>query len=217
MQNGALAIDRDRFLVMVVAMAGAACKGGGDAQAINVPSVVAPVDPVAPDAGNTQPVVVDTPPVGSGPVTQASGCEKENDTGTVDCSKMPKRKLGGPTCEGAQGVCDLLNDGYAYRPHAAQVAAECFAKLGSRICDINARKRCLEEGIRASCAEPKWDAKCEAKMDECRKARARITYTKEECMKVMSSLKGGDQTWALDAMGPSSEGTNTCRLMFTVF
>lgn len=87
-------------------------------------------------------------------------------------------------------------------------------RVGARACDIGARKRCYEEGVRAACPEAQFASVCETKMAQCRAAGQRVTYTKEECMKAASALTGGDRSWALSAMGPSSEGT--CRLMFTV-
>ena len=87
--------------------------------------------------------------------------------------------------------------------------------MGKRACDIAARRRCYEEGIKAACPEPRFEQPCAAKIQECKAAGIRVRYTEEQCVQVMSSLKGGDRKWALEAMGPSAEGS--CNLMFTVF
>ena len=58
-------------------------------------------------------------------------------------------------------------------------------------------------------------AECDASLKACAAAKVRPSYTKEECVRVLSSLHGGDLKWASKAMGPSSEGK--CRLMYPVF
>jgi hypothetical protein len=147
--------------------------------------------------------------------TPTVACGNQNDDGAVDCSAVKGAKLPGPACEGLSGTCDLLAGGKIYRPRAARAAVACLNRMGARACEIGVRKRCYEEGVRASCPEAQFASACEAKMQQCRAAGQRVTYTKEECMKAASALTGGDRNWALGAMGPSSEGS--CRLMFTVF
>lgn len=147
--------------------------------------------------------------------TPTVACGSQNDDGVVDCSAVKGAKLTGPSCEGLSGTCDLLAGGKIYRHRAARAAVACLNRMGARACDIGVRKRCYEEGVRASCPEAQFASACEAKMQQCRAAGQRVTYTKEECMKAASALTGGDRNWALGAMGPSSEGS--CRLMFTVF
>jgi hypothetical protein len=112
------------------------------------------------------------------------------------------------------GTCDLLAGGKIYRPRAAHAAAACMSRMGARACDIGVRKRCYDEGVHAACPEAQFAAACQTKVDECHAKGQRVTYTKEECMKAASALTGGDRSWAIGAMGPSSEGS--CRLMFTV-
>jgi hypothetical protein len=148
-------------------------------------------------------------------VTPTVACGNQNDDGVVDCSAVKAAKLTGPACEGLSGTCDLLAGGKIYRPRAARAAVACLNRMGARACEIGVRKRCYEEGVRASCPEAQFAGACEAKMQQCRAAGQRVTYTKEECMKAASAMTGGDRNWALGAMGPSSEGS--CRLMFTVF
>lgn len=217
-------IDRDRFLLLAAALAAPSC--GRAAATISADTPLLP--PVAsavvdPDAS---PITAPPPPppgavVSSQPVAasasppDATACEKENDTGTVDCSKLKGRRLGGPSCEGLDGTCDLLAKGSAYRPKAAAAAAACMTRLGAGACDIRARNRCYLEGVRASCAEPQYESRCQAKIDMCRAAGIRVQYTKEECMKAMSAQQERDREWAISQMGPSSEGK--CQLMYTVF
>lgn len=208
-----LAVDRDRFLFLVCAIAAQSCGKSPTDASVAAPVVVASVEPVAADASVETRAVVEAPIAveDAGP----SACEAENDVGEVDCAKIKARRLGGPSCEGVAGTCDLLARGYAYRPRAAQAIAACFDRLGARVCDIRARTKCFEEGVKASCAEPAFEEACDEQMAACRTAGVRIDYTREDCMKALSSLKGGDRDWARTAMGPSSEGK--CRLMFTVF
>jgi hypothetical protein len=219
-----MVLDRDRFLFFVAAMSAPACKtGGSDREATAfAPIVVASIEPVAtesrPPAAPRPPTEARVEDAGADEPVAApvvSECEKQNDTGTVDCTKMKQRRFSGPACEGVGGTCDLLEKGYAYRPRAAQAAAACIDRLGARACDIGARKKCYEEGIKASCPEPRFEAQCEAKIAQCQAAKVRVQYTKEECVKSMSAQKDRDRAWALSQMGPSSEGK--CRLMFTVF
>jgi len=204
-----LSVDRERFLALVLSVAAQGC---GKTTAVDV--VVAPVvvEPLQPSASPPAELGRATPV----PLTEVEGptpCENANDTGIVDCARFKARKLAGPTCEGVAGTCDLLAKDYAYRKRSAQAAAECLSRVGARACDIRARKECFEEGVKAACPEPQFDAQCEATMDRCRAAHVRIQYTKEDCLKAMSSQH--ERAWAISQMGPSSEGK--CQLMFTVF
>ena len=211
-------IDRDRFLLLVVAMSAPACggpRGHADAPRDAVTVAVPPPDAQAPAPAPT-PVASDTPPPPTATaVAQAPSCGEQNDVGAVACPHLRALHLGGPACEGVLGTCDLLAGGSIYRRRAAETAAACLDRIGRRACDITARKKCYEEGIRASCPEPRFESACEAAMARCEEAHVRPTYTKEECVQVLSSLTGGDRDWARGAMGPSSEGK--CELMFTVF
>ena len=133
-----------------------------------------------------------------------------NNEGQVDCAQLT-----GPACEGFSGLCSLLsNGGYGYKPRVAEAIARCWQRLGSRVCSIGARKQCNLEAIRQACPEAKYEAECQEILSNCRAAQARITYTAEECVQVLSSLRGGEQDWASGAMGPSAAG---CRLMFPVY
>jgi hypothetical protein len=210
-------IDRDRFLLLVAALSAPACGGQRahtDAPHDAVTVAVPPPDAQAPAAA--APVASEEPPPPPPTaIAQPPRCGDQNDVGTVACPHLRALHLGGPACEGVLGTCALLADGSIYRRRAAETAAACLDRLGRRVCDITARKKCYEEGIRASCPEPKYEAACEATMARCQDAHIRPTYTRDECVQVMSSLRGGDRDWALGAMGPSSEGK--CELMFTVF
>jgi len=209
-------LDRDRFLFLVVALSSPyGCNQGPvPTTAGGIATVYVP-PPVATEAHPPTPRPVAEPPSVPEPVAASTRCAVENDTGTVDCSRIRTLRLGGPACEGAESTCDLLAQGYAYRPHAAEVAAACLDRLGSRVCDIQARKKCYEEGVRSACPEPQFEARCEGAIERCEAARIRPQYTKEECVQAMSAQKGPDRDWPIGAMGPSSEGK--CQLMFTVF
>ena len=87
--------------------------------------------------------------------------------------------------------------------------------LGARVCDIRARQKCYEEGVRASCPEPKFATWCDEAISKCHEANITPSYTREECQRALSAQSGTDALWAVSAMGPSSEGK--CELMFTVF
>ena len=216
-----MSIDRERFLVLVLAIAAQACGKSTADGVVVVPVVMVPLESTASATAPSE-LARATPPASAGdssPRPDVQGptpCEIDNDTGTVDCSRIKARKVTGPACEGGiAGTCDLLAKDYAYRRRSAEAAAECMTRAGARACDIHARKKCFEEGVKAACPEPRFDAQCEAKMDECRAAKVRIQYTKEDCMKAMSSQHERDRAWAISQMGPSSEGK--CQLMFTVF
>jgi len=137
----------------------------------------------------------------------ASRCS--NADGKVDCSQLT-----GPTCEGFSGLCNLLASGYGYQPRVAEAILRCWQGLGARVCNIQARKQCNLEAIRQACPQPRYEQECQEILQRCKAANARITYTAEECVLVLSSLKGGEQDWASGAMGPSAAG---CRLMFPVY
>lgn len=214
-------IDRDRFLLLAAALAAPSCGRAAATISADTPilppvasSVADPEGPVTAPPPLPAAVTSSTPIVASAAPLDATACEKENDTGTVDCSRF-RGKRPGPACEGLEGTCDLLAKHYAYRPRAAAAAAACLTRLGAGACDIRARNRCYLEGVKASCPEPQYESRCQAKMDMCRAAGVRIQYTKEECMKAMSSQNERDREWAISQMGPSSEGK--CQLMYTVF
>jgi hypothetical protein len=216
--SGTLVIDRERFLALALGIAAQGCGSAKD------PVVVAPVImlPVA-AVSSAPPAAHSSPPLAVGGESASmpeaaeglTQCEIENDTGSVDCTRFKSMLLAGPACEGVPAMCDLLAHEAAYRRRSAQAAAECLARLGKRACDINLRRQCFREGVKAACPEARFEPQCEAKMAECRAANVRIQYTKEECMKAMSSQHDTDRRWAISQMGPSSEGK--CQLMYTIY
>lgn len=251
-------VDRERFLLLVSALATVACtehdrssvfgtlvaQAEPGASAAPQPPMATPASgplppsgaPQAPGFGAASPQPAPSGaktagvPQSGKPVGAASSpaslpahaedtptvvCGAQNDEGAVDCASFKGGKLSGPTCEGMSGTCDLLAGGRIYRPRAARAAAACMSRAGTRACDIGVRKRCYDEGVHAACPEAQFASVCQSKIDQCKAAGQRVTYTKEECMKAASALTGGDRTWAINAMGPSAEGS--CRLMFTVF
>ena len=236
-----LRVDRDRFLLLVSTLAAAGCSqriqesmgislepASSATSATPQAPASAPATPAPPVTTASATKTVSTSSAKSAAAAPANtqapahaddtptvDCGSQNDDGVVDCSALKAAKLSGPSCEGLSGNCDLLAGGKTYRHRAARAAVACMNRAGARACDIGVRRRCYEEGVRASCPEAQFASVCEAKMQQCRAAGHPVTYTKEECMKAASALTGGDRTWALSAMGPSSEGS--CRLMFTVF
>lgn len=204
-----LRVDRERFLALVAFL--------GACNRVEAPVPLVTVEAPPPDAAAPPPLVVAsaTPVIATAePPPVGDPCVHENESATVDCSRMPKLPIG-PACEGVASLCASLADGSMYRPRAAAAAADCFARVGARVCDINQRKRCYDEGVHAACPEAKWDEPCATKLAECAARRITPRYTKEECMRAMSALAPGERDWALHAMGPSSEGK--CQLMFTVY
>ncbi len=202
-------VDREAFLALVFTMG--ACGG----QQSSTPVVIAAVDPPAPDAAAP---IVTAEPVATTPVpTDArNACQKENDEGEVDCSWVDKKKMNGPSCEGVEGVCDLLKKNVGFRNKPASVAAKCLSRLGKNACNIMARKKCYAEGLAASCPEPEFEQFCEQTLESCKARHQKPSFTKEGCMKALSGQKAGaDRDWAQSAMGPSTEGK--CELMFTVY
>jgi hypothetical protein len=207
-------IDRDRFFLLVAALSVRGC--GKSAPGGAAPGVVT-VDLPAPTHVEPLRVASETVPEASAPAPDdgSGACGTANDTGAVDCSRIKALKLRGPACEGAENTCELLAQGYAYRPHAAEVAAACLDRLGKRVCDIQARKRCYQEGVEDSCPEPQFEARCQEALFQCAAAHIRPQYSLQQCVQAMSAQKPADRDWAISAMGPSSEGK--CELMFTVF
>ena len=217
--SGTLVIDRDRFLALVLGIAAQAC-GNAKESVVVAPVIMLPIAPVSSASSSAAPASLPlaahgeaaTIPERAEGVTQ---CESDNDTGTVDCARLKSMMLAGPACEGAASMCDLLAQQSSYRRRSAQAAAECLGRLGKRACDLTLRRQCFREGVKAACPEARFEAECEAKMAECRAANVRIQYTKEECMKAMSSQYDSDRRWAISQMGPSSEGK--CQLMYTIY
>lgn len=204
--DGAIRIDRDGFLALVTTLA------LGCSASTPPPSQKTPTEAFT---------TVEIPAETTQETEQASGQEEElvsvateasgacnNDVGEVDCSGIS------PGCEGSEGSCRLLGKGYGYKRRVAQAIASCWQRLGSRICDMGARKDCNLEGIRTACPDPSFVSDCRALLDSCDAANARIRYTEDECVLVLSSLTGAELAWARGAMGPSREG---CRLMFPVY
>ena len=219
-KGASLHVDRDRFLLILMAMAAPGCNNPspGEAPPVAAPLVigsVTPPPPEPPEAPPALPRASAAPASSDAPPTPVSECEKENEKGVVDCSLLKARKLSGPSCEGVRENCDFLARGDSYRARPARVAVECMGRLSNASCSMAAKRKCFEEGIRAACADPAYEAACESKMNECRAARVRVEYTKEQCVKVMSALKDRERSWAIQAMGPSSEGK--CKLMFVVY
>jgi hypothetical protein len=209
--SGSLRVQRERFLVLVAAIASSTCteRHPGAPPPKNVSGVEVP--PAVEPEPEPEPEAVEAPAAaGEEP---RSSCD--NDVGEVDCSAMPRMDIG-PACEGHEKSCSLLaSGGYGYRRRAAAAIARCWERLGSRACDMRARKACNREAVLQACPEVRFEAACQAALDACKSARARIDYTLKECVQVMSSLDdAGERDWALSAMGPASEG---CRLMFPVY
>ncbi len=199
-----LPVDRDRFLLYAAAIAATGCSAAPPPEqpAADVPlvKIETPAEPESPPPV-AEPVFVQV----QEPVDRCS-----NNEGQVDCAQLT-----GPACEGFSGLCGLLSSGgYGYQPRVAEAIARCWQRLGPRVCHINARKQCNLEAIRQACPEAKYEEECQEILNNCRAANARITYTAQECVQVLSSLRGGEQDWASGAMGPSAEG---CRLMFPVY
>lgn len=199
-------LNHDRFLVLVASIAGASCSASPTpapaepeptraVATVNVPSQPEPSEPPGPP--------VETVAISEG---QPSACD--NDRGPVTCDDFD------PGCEGGRWMCRSLQSGHGYRLGPAREIAVCFAGLGTRVCNIQARKGCYLQGIRTACPEPDAEAPCREILDRCRNERSPARFTQQECVQVLSSLTGGERAWAQGAMGPSYEG---CRLMYPVY
>ena len=202
-----LPVDRERFLLYAAAIAATGCSASPPPEqpVEDVPLVRIETEPTAEPAPPPTAAEPDAITVEVG----ASSARCSNAEGKVDCAGFT-----GPTCEGASGLCGLLASGYGYQPRVAEAILRCWKRLGARVCSIHARKQCNLEAIRQACPEPQYEQECQEILQRCRDAGARITYTAEECVLVLSSLKGGEQDWASGAMGPTREG---CRLMYPVY
>jgi hypothetical protein len=207
-------VDRERFLFLVAALTTAASCGPPRSAIQTSPephsAPVSPGDPIT-RASEAPTVFVESPtmpePETNEPEAPAnSACD--NEVGRVDCSRISSS-----ICEGLAGSCNGLDD--LYRPRVAEVIALCWAQMGDRACNIRARESCHREGFRHACLDPAFEPECEANIQRCVDAGARVSYTVEECVQVLSSvIDKGEREWASSAMGPTREG---CKLMFPMY
>jgi hypothetical protein len=223
---GRLTVDRERFAWLVGALAGggvacASCAhppattAGAQPPAVDAPTVATVDVPAATPSLASTLALPSTPEAAPAPAP-TDACVAQNDEGTVDCARIDALSLPpGPACEGVKDLCQELGDGTSYRRRAAQHAVECMSRLGRRVCDIRARKRCYEEGVRAACPEARFAETCADALEKCAQAHLTPTYTQEDCQRALSALAPPEATWAAGAMGPSHEGK--CELMFTVY
>jgi hypothetical protein len=202
-------VNRDRFLLLVAAIASASCSEpqGSSGPPKSTTNVEIPAEP-EPGSADDEPAVVEE----ADPAKSRLACD--NEQGEVNCQRVASHEIG-PSCEGLAGSCQLLaNGGMGYKPRVAAAIAKCWERMGARICDIKVRETCNGEGIREVCPDRKFVAECQATLDRCKAARARVGYTLDECVQVMSALTDRERNWAIGAMGPAAEG---CRLMFPVY
>jgi hypothetical protein len=208
MPRAPFSVNRERFLVLVAALSpGCAEPLPGAVPKQPEPKSVQIAEPEATEeeeAETAEPGVTES-------VESVSACDA--DAGEIDCTSIARRAIG-PACEGVVGACELLGKGYGFKRRVGEAIAKCWDKLGSRVCNIEARQRCNREGLKAGCSDPKWEAPCQAQIDRCQASQTRVEYTLAECVQVASSLDDANRDWAIRAMGPAAEG---CRLMFPVY
>lgn len=205
-----LAIDVERFVTLTLAMAATACAPSSPAPPRPKTIVAVPQSEPAPSAApepEPAPSALPEPEA-----AKVSACD--NDVGEVSCAFVDPKKYSGPACEGFDGTCDLLRQGYGYRKRAAAAAARCFEAMGTRACDIFARKRCFRRSFADACPDASFEPFCKDALARCQDARQRPDFDLDECVKALSSLEGGNLDWAKSAIGPSAEG---CKLMFPVY
>jgi hypothetical protein len=212
-------IERERFLLLVTAIASMSCTDGrpGIEPPVRPDARVSTVPPArVPDL---EPPLesVEAPALVPEPVRDAPACD--NDVGTVDCSDVARHDVGGPACEGLTGACELLAGGYGYAPRVAQEIAACWARLGRDACDNRKRGRCNEEALQHACPDPRFESQCSAILERCEAAGARIELTLETCVKALSGMTGDERSWAAGQMGPAQEGAGPvrCRLMHPIW
>jgi hypothetical protein len=199
-------IDVERFVALTLALAAAHCA------------------PAAAPAPPARAIVAEAPPEPAEPPRAAEPAETseppdtvelcDNDVGEVSCPPVSSPLYGGPACEGYEGTCGLLRDGYGYKKRAAAEIARCWAAEGPRACDIFVRKRCIRRSLAVACPDPAFEPHCANVLARCRARGQKPSFTQEECVKTLSSLTGENLAWARDGMGPSAEG---CSLLFPVF
>ncbi len=206
-------VDRDRFLLLSLALAAQHC-----APTSNAPAAAPPADPQEESRSAIEiPATVDSTEQPSAepeePVddqmTVANGCD--NEVGTVNCGFVDSR-YAGPACEGFGGSCSGLT--HAYKPRVAEAIANCYAAAGRRACDIRVRNSCIRESLSAACPDPTQEPVCQATMQRCADRGITPRYSQNECVAALSALQKKERDWAAGAMGPTSEG---CKLAFAVY
>jgi hypothetical protein len=211
-------VNRERFLMIVAALASSTCAEPRPASA-----------PPAPESklemrGATEPDVeaeaeaeaaAEEPEVIEEKLEHGSAIRSacDNDVGEIDCSRIARHEIG-PACEGLTGSCELLTKGYGFKRRVGEAIAKCWEGLGRKACNIKARERCNRQSLQSVCPDPRFEAQCQTALDRCKAARARVDYTLAECVQALSSLDDSNRDWAIGAMGPAAEG---CRLMFPVY
>jgi hypothetical protein len=218
-------VDRERFLILVTAIASFGCTDGRvGRERVEPIEPIEPIEPVRPVPAthvvpDLEPRAVDSradePVV---PMEEAPTCS--NDVGEVDCSRIAEHDVGGPACEGLTGACQLLAQGYAYKPRVAQAIAACWEGLGRAACDTVRRGHCNQAAVREACPDPRFEPECRAILDRCEAAGARIELTMDSCVQALSSIgDDAERSWVAGAMGPDHEGgrTRRCRILVPVW
>jgi hypothetical protein len=210
-----LQVDRERFLALAGALAAASSCYGAPR---GVPAELPPSEPASEPSGEVAPkdeaepahaspsVIVEPPP--SEAASPGPSCD--NSIGHADCSQISS------TCEGLRGSCQMLADGHPYEPRVAEAVARCWTRRGAQACNMRARQQCYLEGIQQGCSDPRYEAECQQRIDDCNAAGKPLRYTLGECVQALSAISDpGERSWASGAMGPTAEGA--CKLMFPVY
>jgi hypothetical protein len=210
-----LLIDVERFALLTAAIATTNCRAAEPPAPPPPPAVTAeaPAEP-PPVAASEAPLEVAEDADDAGSVAEKPKLDCDNDVGDVNCDWVDPRRYSGPACEGFAGTCDLLKKGYGYRLRVAAEAARCFAKKGAAACNIFVRNKCLRAATAVACPDLAFAEDCEAALQRCKSRHQKPNFTKDECIKVLSSLEGRELDWARGAIGPSAEG---CKIMYPVY
>jgi hypothetical protein len=122
-----------------------------------------------------------------------------------------------PTCEGLVEECETLSPNAkcsgvecmrGFHPRVAEAIASCWvgANMKGRTCRTKQIGSCIRAAVSAACVDPEVEPVCDQLMDKCKKAKHPLKYTKDECVKVMSSVIGEMRGWAEQQLGPVDEG-----------
>lgn len=213
-------ISRDKFILLVAAIAQANCSSEPPAQQPQpLPPMELPVQPVlevappptADPTAEVTPTTTPEPGITADPVTPVAGtCN--NDVGSPSCASV---KIGrGPSCEGFADECaDTVKGGMGFRPRVAEAITTCWSKRGQAACSAGPKIACIKEAVKQACPDPAVVPKCQSILASCTAAHKKTKFTLDQCVQILSSVTGRDRTDAESAMAPMAEG---CTLSFVL-
>ncbi len=175
--DGAMQIDRSRFLLLTASIAGGACGSSSSSSSSGAIVVASPIValPSSDEAASSAPkpaatgksavvtsddetlAALDRSPPGS--VDDGSMCD-EGGVAPTGCGTL---RAPGPTCESftdTKAMCGKLARGL--RPRVAEKAVDCMlTKSGKQaVCDFNLANQCGMLAVQKACIEPSTQAAC---------------------------------------------------------